>query len=112
MAAARERIAESAPVRSTRREPDRAMVEALTLEAIQIAVELGVEVNVANAAGQTALHSVAGRGFDSAISYLVARGARLDLRNIDNQRPLDVARARRADESTVALLQRLASGDQ
>ena len=107
-----DRIAESAPVRSTRREPDRAMVEALTLEAIQIAVELGVEVNVANAAGQTALHSVAGRGFDSAISYLVARGARLDLRNIDNQRPLDVARARRADESTVALLQRLASGDQ
>ena len=107
-----DRIAESAPVRSTRRDPDRVMVEAMTLEAVQIAVELGVEVNVANATGQTALHSVAGRGFNSVISYLVARGARLDLRNIDNQRPLDVARARRVDESTVALLQRLASGDQ
>jgi ankyrin len=105
-----ERIAESAPVRSTRREPDPKEREMVTLAAVTIAVELGVDVNTANATGETALHAVAGRGYDSVVAYLVERGARLDLRNIDNQTPLDVARARRAGDSTVDLLRRLGAG--
>ncbi|MEE2963253.1 MAG: ankyrin repeat domain-containing protein [Acidobacteriota bacterium] len=102
-----DRIAESAPVRSTRREPDPRRVEAATLDAVRIGIERGVDVNVANATGQTALHAVAGNGFDSVVAYLVDHGARLDLRNIDNQTPLDFARARGVGESTVSLLKSL-----
>ena len=105
------RIAESAPVRSTRRDPDPVVREATTLEAVRVAVELGVDVNVANATGETALHAVAARGYDTVIAYLVEQGARLDLTNRDNQTPLDAARARRAGESTVALLQRLGAAE-
>ena len=101
------RIAESAPVRSTRRDPDPVAREAVTLEAVQVATELGVDLNIANAVGETALHAVAARGYDTVITYLVAQGARLDLTNQDNQTPLDLARASRTGDSTVALLQRL-----
>ena len=96
------RIAESAPVRSTRREPDPVEREAVTLETVRVAAELGVDVNTANA--------VAARGYDTVIAYLVGQGARLDLTNQDNQTPLDLARASRAGDSTVALLQRLGPG--
>ena len=105
------RIAEIAPVRSTRRDPDPVVWEAMTLEAVRVAAELGVDLNVANASGQTALHEVAGRGYDSVVAYLVEQGASLDLTNDDNQTPLDLARARRAGDSTIALLQRLAAGE-
>ena len=105
------RIAESAPVRSTRREPDPVEREAVTLEAVRVAAELGVDVNTANAVGETALHAVAARGYDTVIAYLVKQGARLDLTNQDNQTPLDVARARRAGDSTIALLQRLGANE-
>ena len=105
------RIAESAPVRSTRREPDPVEREAVTLEAVRVAAELGVDVDTANAVGETALHAVAARGYDTVIAYLVEQGARLDLTNQDNQTPLDVARARRADDSTIALLQRLGANE-
>ena len=105
------RIAEMAPVRSTRRGPDPVELERLTLEAVQIAAEAGVDLNTANATGETALHAIAARGYDRVIAYLVEQGARLDLTNQDNQTPLDVARARRAGESTVELLQSLGAGD-
>ena len=105
------RIAESAPVRSTRREPDPVEWEAVTLEAVRVAAELGIDVNTANALGETALHALAARGYDTVIAYLVEQGARLDLTNRDNQTPLDVARATRAADSTVALLQRLSAGE-
>ena len=71
----------------------------------------GIDVNTTNAVGATALHAVAARGYDSVISYRVAQGARLDLTNQDNQTPLDVARARRAGDSTIALLQRLGANE-
>jgi len=105
------RIAESAPVRSTRREPDPVVREAVTLEAVRVAAELGADVNAANTAGETALHAVAGRGYDTVVAYLVEQGARLDLTNRDNQTPLDLARARRAGDSTIALLKRLGAGE-
>ena len=105
------RIAEIAPVRSTRRDPDPVAREAVTLAAVRVAAELGVDVNVANATGETALHAVAGRGYDTVVAYLVEQGARLDVTNDDNQTPLDLARARRAGDSTIALLQRLGAGE-
>ncbi len=112
------RIAESAPVRSTRREPDPALRERLMLDAVTLTAEQGIDVNVANAAGNTALHAAAGSGYDSVVEYLVARGARLDVRNADGRTPLAFAqrgrvRGRNATphRSTVELLRRLGAGE-
>ena len=111
------RIAESAPVRSTRREPDPVEREAVVLEAARLALTLGVPVDTANARGDTALHAAAARGYDSVIELLVANGADVGLVNADGQTPLDIATrgSRRLGiawatpkQSTVELLQSLA----
>ena len=112
------RIAESAPVQSTRREPDPALRERMMLEAVTIAAEAGIDVNVANAEGNTALHAAAGWGYDSVVEYLVAQGARLGVENEDGRTPLALAqrgrvRGRNATphQSTVELLRRLGAGE-
>ncbi len=112
------RIAESAPVRSTRREPDPVVRERMMLDAVTIAAEQGIDVNVANADGNTALHAAAGRGYDSVVDYLVAKGARVDARNEDGRTPLALARRGRVrgrnatpHRSTVELLRRLGAGE-
>ena len=112
------RIAESAPVQSTRREPDPALRERMMLEAVTIAAAEGIDVNVANAEGNTALHAAAGRGYDSVVEYLVAEGARLDVRNADGRTPLALAQRGRVrgrnstpHHSTVELLRRLGAGE-
>ena len=111
------RIAESAPVQSTRRAPDPVAREAAVLAAVQLAVDLGVDVNVANAEGNTALHAAAGRGYVHVVEYLAGRGARIDAINADGRTPLALAergglRGRRATphHSTVELLRRLGAG--
>ena len=113
-----ERIAESAPVRSTRREPDPALRERMMLHAVTVAAEQGIDVNVANAEGNTALHAAAGRGYDSVVEYLVAQGARLHVRNADGRTPLALAQRGRVRgrnstplRSTVELLRRLGAGE-
>lgn len=60
-------------------------------EAVKLCVELGLDVNVANAAGETALFWA---GHD-AIKYLVAHGARLDVKNTHGRTAFDKALARR-----------------
>ena len=115
-----DRIAESAPVRSTRREPDPLRHEAVVVEAARLALALGVDADAANARGDTALHAAAARGYDSVIELLAAHGARLDRANADGQTPLDVASrgSRRLGlawatprPSTVDLLRALAAGN-
>ncbi len=44
--------------------------EALTLEAVRIAVGLGVEVDARNASGGTAVQAAQGRGYDSVVEFL------------------------------------------
>ncbi|MBI3050447.1 MAG: ankyrin repeat domain-containing protein [Acidobacteria bacterium] len=86
------RIAEGAPVDSQRREPlSPAEMEAITFEAVRLAAERGVDVNAANADGNTALHTAAARGYNSVVKYLVDKGARLDVRNKKGQTPLAAA---------------------
>jgi ankyrin repeat protein len=85
-----DRIAEMAPV-GGRRAPDPDVVESTTLEAVKVAAELGVDLNAANADGDTALHRAAVRGFDSVVRLLVERRARLDARNKKGQTPLAAA---------------------
>ena len=108
------RIAESAPVLSTRREPDPADREATMLEAVRLAHAQGIDVNAANAQGNTALHGAARGGHDSVVRYLVAQGARVDAVNGVGQTPLALAqrgRGRAPNYSTVELLRQLGAGE-
>ena len=66
-------------------------LEARTLDAVTVAAALGVDVNAANADGNTALHAVAARGYDTVIEFLVENGATLDVTNNEGQTPLAVA---------------------
>ena len=50
--------------------------EALTLETVKLAVELGADVNVANTDGRTALDAAKALRYNSVIDYLVAQGAK------------------------------------
>ena len=50
--------------------------EAATLEAVKIAVEAGVDLNVANTDGSTALDGAKALRYDSVVAYLTEKGAR------------------------------------
>ena len=50
--------------------------EALTLEAVKLGVELGVDVNAANADGRTALDAARTLKYDTVVAFLVEKGAR------------------------------------
>jgi len=50
--------------------------EALALEAVQVAVELGADLNAANTDGRTALDAAQAMKYESVVRYLVEKGAR------------------------------------
>ena len=86
--------------------------ERLVLEAARAAIDAGVEVNAADAAGNTALHTAASRRLDTVVQLLADSGADLHAVNDQGQTPLAEAGGRGGDDnSTVELLRRLgASG--
>ncbi len=95
---------------------DPAEDERLTLEAARLVVELGVDVNAATTAGDTALHDAARQGFDSVIQFLADKGADLNVKNKREQTPLTLAEGRQPAggavsthdrHSTVDLLRKL-----
>ena len=57
-------------------QPDRGEREAQTLEAVTLAVELGVDVNAANIDGRTALDAAKALKYESVVKYLQEKGAR------------------------------------
>ena len=57
-------------------QPARNEREALTLEAVTLAVELGVDVNAANTDGRTALDAARALKYDAVVKLLLERGAR------------------------------------
>jgi ankyrin repeat protein len=57
-------------------QPAREEREALTLEAVKLAVELGADVNAANTNGRTALDAARTLKFESVIKFLEERGAK------------------------------------
>jgi len=61
------------------------------IAAIDLALGRGVDINAADTNGQTALHVAAGQPSAKITSALVARGARLDLKDKQGRTPLDVA---------------------
>jgi ankyrin repeat protein len=59
------------------------------IDAVKICVEQGADVNAVNATtGDTALHAAARHGFKSVIQFLVAHGARSDIKNKQGQTPV------------------------
>jgi ankyrin len=57
-------------------EPARSQREALTLEAVKLSAELGVDVNAANTDGRTALDAAKALRYDTVVKFLVDRSAR------------------------------------
>lgn len=82
---------------------DREHEEALALEAAQLAVDLGAEVNAVDQTGTTALHSAASINFTQVLRLLAESGADLNVKNKAGETPLSLAaraearRARRTD---------------
>jgi ankyrin repeat protein len=56
-------------------QPGRGGREALTLEAVKLAAELGVDVNAANTDGRTALDAAKALKYESVVKFLVENGA-------------------------------------
>jgi uncharacterized protein len=84
------------------------------LEAVQLCLELGGEVNAANEMGLAAVHGAANRGSDDIIELLARHGARLDLADAQGRTPIAWAEgvflatnSPVAKPSTIALLKRL-----
>jgi ankyrin repeat protein len=87
---------------------------AALLEAVQLAHELGNDINAQNSMGIAAIHGAANRGANDVIEYLAANGARLDVRDAQGRTPLDWAKGvflathpPVPKPTTIALLERL-----
>jgi ankyrin repeat protein len=57
-------------------QPDRREREALMLETVKLAVELGIDVNAANTDGRTALDAATAQRIESVVTFLTEKGAR------------------------------------
>ena len=86
------------------------------LEAVQLCLELGLDVNAANEMGLGAVHGAANRGSDDIIALLARHGARLDVPDKQGRTPLVWAEgvflatnSPVAKPSTMALIKRLLS---
>lgn len=65
--------------------------EADAIEAIQLCLDAGVDINAANGQGQTALHAAALKGYDKVVQFLADRGANLTAKDKQGKTPLDAA---------------------
>ena len=84
------------------------------LKAVEFLYDLGQDVNAVNSMGLRAIHGAANRGSDDIVKFLVAKGAKLDVKDSEGRTPLDWAEgvflATHPPEpkpSTIALLKEL-----
>lgn len=61
------------------------------IEAIDLCLKAGADVNAANGQGQTALHAASQMGFDKIVAYLAAHGANVNAKDQRGFTPLDGA---------------------
>ncbi|MSO19688.1 MAG: ankyrin repeat domain-containing protein [Acidobacteria bacterium] len=89
------------------------------MEASDLALRLGVDINGADKDGQTALHEAASVGSLELIRYLVGKGANLGAKNKKGRTPLEMVEAGEVEtdeyslnppEPTAKLLRELATG--
>jgi uncharacterized protein len=72
------------------------------LEAVKVALDLGLDVNAANRNGETALHGAAARGHNPIVQLLADRGAKFDVKNKTGCTPIKVANGEVGCSSSVA----------
>ena len=65
--------------------------EAEALEALKLALSLGMDINRENNRGETALHGAASRGADTIVEYLIQHSAKLNASTKQGMTPLDYA---------------------
>jgi uncharacterized protein len=65
--------------------------EAEAIEAIQLCLDAGVDINAASGQGQTALHAAALKGYDHVVQYLADHGANLNAKDRQGKTPLEEA---------------------
>jgi ankyrin repeat protein len=61
------------------------------LEAVQVAVEIGADVNAVNPDGQTAMHAAAFTGADAVVQFLADHGAEVDVKDKNGETPWTMA---------------------
>jgi ankyrin repeat protein len=69
----------------TRSPGEDAGTESEVLEAMQVALDLGADVNAVDSNGETALHGAAYKNLPRAVELLVSKGARIDVWNRKNK---------------------------
>ncbi len=62
--------------------------ESRVLETVRAVVALGADVNAANQAGDTAMHTVAAQGYDTVVQFLADHGAQINAKNKRGLTPL------------------------
>jgi ankyrin repeat protein len=65
--------------------------EAQSIEAIQVCLDAGVDVNAVDGRGQTALYGAALQGYDDVAKFLLAHGAKVDIKDQRGFNALDAA---------------------
>ncbi len=65
--------------------------EAQAIDAIDLLLEKGLDINATDSRGRTALHGAALQGFDDIVAALAERGADLTVADEDGHTPLDTA---------------------
>jgi uncharacterized protein len=70
---------------ATRSPGEDAGTETEVLEAVQVALELGNDLNAADKNGETAMHSAAYKNLPQVVKFLASKGAKIDLWNRDDK---------------------------
>jgi ankyrin repeat protein len=65
--------------------PDRSQREALALDTVKLAVDLGVDVNATNTDGRTALDAAKALKYETVVAYLVSKGAKAGVTEKKNE---------------------------
>jgi len=68
-----------------------AVTSQTTVDALNLCLDNGIDINAFNTTGQTALHIAAGRGLDDVVKFLAGHGAKLTRTDKQGRTPLDVA---------------------
>jgi uncharacterized protein len=69
----------------------RKKTEAQSIEAIQVCLDAGVDINTPDGRGQTALYGAALQGYDEVVKFLLAKGAKVDIKDQRGFNALDAA---------------------
>jgi ankyrin repeat protein len=82
----------------TRSPGEDAGTESEVLEAVQIALDLGADINAVDNNGETAMHGAAYKNLPAVVEFLAAKGASIDVWNRKNKQgwtPLTIAEGHR-----------------